>query len=92
MDVAAEFAQRAHALGATVWPTGLSLPEVCLNIHRGLVAGGDSVAAALALERAVRWIEEQAHPNAPADFKDSLLGRNPAHRAVLTGGGRSPHR
>jgi hypothetical protein len=61
-------------------------------VHRGLTTGGDSAAASLAVERAVQWIEEQALPNVPPDFKDSFLSRNQAHRAVLTGVGRSLRR
>jgi tetratricopeptide (TPR) repeat protein len=84
-NVASDSAQRAHMLAETTWPTGMSLPELCLCIHHGLVTAGDKPAATLAVERAVQWIESQALPNVPAEFKDSFLNRNPAHRAVLTG-------
>jgi DNA-binding SARP family transcriptional activator len=92
MEVAAGHAQRAHALAETIWPTGISLPELCLSIHGGLAAAGNSTAATQAADRAVRWIEEQALPNVPVDFRDSFLSRNPANRAVLTRVGRSPRR
>jgi tetratricopeptide (TPR) repeat protein len=85
IDVASAFAQRAHALAESTWPAGMSWPELCLCVHRGLLAAGDSTAAATAVERALRWIEAEALPNVPAEFKDSFLNRNPAHRAILTG-------
>ena len=92
LSAATAFAQRAHSLAETTWPTGISMPELCLSVHRGLAATGDSAAAARAVERAVQWIEEQALPNVPPDFRDSFLNRNQAHRAVLTGVGRSVRR
>jgi hypothetical protein len=91
-DAASDCAQRAHMLTETTWPTGMSLAELCLCIHRGLVVSGDKSAASLVVERAVQWIESQALPNVPADFKDSFLTRNPAHRAVLAGMARVQRR
>lgn len=92
LSAATEFAQRAHSLAETTWPIGISMPELCLSVHRGLATAGDAAVVSLAVERAVRWIEEQALPNVPPEFKDSFLSRNPAHRAVLTRVGRSLRR
>jgi hypothetical protein len=92
MSLASELAQRAEAQATTTWPMGISMAELCLSTHRGLAVAGDNRAATLAAERAVHWIDVQALPNVPAEFKDSFLNRNAAHRALLTGVGRSVRR
>jgi DNA-binding SARP family transcriptional activator len=67
-----------------VVPRDFYFPEALWIVFRVLDAAGDRVAAAAALQRAVKWIRQTALPNVPPELRDGFLDRNPTNRAVLT--------
>jgi len=64
-------------------PPATYAPEPWWLAHRALAAAHRHDAAALALQRAVQWIEQTALPQLPEVFRRSFLERNPINVAIL---------
>jgi len=78
---AAAAARAALALAAAVEPALLSRAEVWLHVARGLRAGGEDAAPAIAAGQL--WLRSTAALQVPEPFREAFLQRNPAHRELL---------
>jgi DNA-binding SARP family transcriptional activator/tetratricopeptide (TPR) repeat protein len=87
---ATQLAGKLSALLETSAPIGLYAPRYWWIISQVFAEAGDAGSAHIALERARRWILDQALPCVPAAYRDSFLHRNPVNRDVLTGAAARP--
>ena len=87
-DAAATEAREALVALENCRPVDMYLPECWWIAFTALDAAGAEQDALACLRLAVAWIEQQALPNVPEEFRDSFLNRNPINRAVLTAAGR----
>lgn len=84
LDAACVQAREALALLESRRPVDMYSPECWWSAFPAFDAAGGEEEALAALRCAVEWIQRQALPNVPAEFRDSFLHRNSINRSVLT--------
>jgi DNA-binding SARP family transcriptional activator/tetratricopeptide (TPR) repeat protein len=88
VEQAAHLARIALATAAQSIPWTVYPGEIYLCASEAFYAAGAHDEAIESLRSGVAWIEQDALPNVPPEFRDSFVYRNAANRALLTAASR----